>query len=146
MIGTFSQMSTASRRGRFCRAIAFVCAMLWMAGSVSTLYGSLTPQWTTPHCPQSHAKAAHHTHGSCAWHCDGIDTQSSSDRSWGPSIAPTGFLCGDSTATICAAILQGGMAIRGPPQPILSGFVQAMVQGQDSHEEARTNKSGRMHA
>jgi len=123
MIGMFLQMWILSRRGRFSRAIAGVYVVLWVAGSVSALYGSLTPQWTTPHCPQSHSNTAHHTHGSCAWHCDGIDTQSSSGRSWGPSIAPTGFLCGDSTATICAAILNGGTATRGPPQSIFSGFV-----------------------
>ena len=118
MIGTFLQMWTASRRVRFSRAVAGVCVVLWVAGSVSTLYGSLTPQWTTPHCPQSHSNSAHHTHGSCAWHCDGIDTQSSSGRSWGPSITPTGYLLGDSTATKYTAILDDGKAIRGPPQSI----------------------------
>lgn len=123
MIGTCSQMWTASWRGKFCRAIASVCVVLWLAGSVSTLYGSLTPQWTTPHCPQSHSNSTHHTHGSCAWHCDGIDTQFSSGRSWGPSIAPTGFLSGYLSAKLCAAILNGGMATRGPPQSIFSGFV-----------------------
>jgi hypothetical protein len=123
MIGMFLQIWTASRRGRFSRAIAGVCVALWVAGSVSTLYGSLTPQWTTPHCPQSHSNSAHHTHGSCAWHCDGIETQSSTGRSWGPSITPTGYLFGDSTVTICTAILQGGKAIRGPPQSIFFGLV-----------------------
>ena len=123
MIGTFLQLWTESRRGRLSRAIAGVCVVLWVAGSVSTLYGSLTPQWTTPHCPQSHSNSAHHTHGSCAWHCDGIETQSSSGRSWGPSIAPTRFVFGHHSATLHATTLNGVITTRGPPQPIFSGFV-----------------------
>ena len=78
MIGAFLEMWTASRRGRLSRAIAGVCVALWVTGSVSMLHGSLTPQWTTAHCPQSHSNSAQHTHGSCAWHCDGIESQSSS--------------------------------------------------------------------
>ena len=119
MIGMFLQMWSASRRGRFSHAIAGVCVTLWLAGSVSTLYGSLTPQWTTPHCPQSHSNSAQHTHGSCAWHCAGIETQSASGRSWGPSITPTGYSFGDSTAPVCTLILQDGKAIRGPPHSIV---------------------------
>jgi hypothetical protein len=145
MIGMFLQMWTANRRARFFRTIAGACVVLWVAGSVSTLYGSLTSQWTTPHCPQSHSNSAHHTHGSCAWHCEGINAQSSSGRSWGPSIAPTGFVFGHHSATLYAIVLNGGITSRGPPQPIFSRFVLAMLRGQDSHEEARTNKSGRMY-
>lgn len=123
MISTFLQMRAENRRAGFSRAIAGLCVALWLAGSVSTLYGSLTPQWTTPHCPQPHSNSAQHTHGSCAWHCDGIETQAPSGQSWRPSIAPTGYLFGDSTVTICSAILQDGKVIRGPPYPILSGFI-----------------------
>ena|SRR6185295_14792443 len=123
MIGTFSQMWTENRRAGVSRAIAGICMVLWMAGSVSTLYGSVAPQWTTPHCPQSHSNGAQHTQGSCAWHCDGIETQASSGRPWGPFIVPTGFLLGHSTNTIGTAILQDGKAIRGPPYPVYSGFV-----------------------
>ena len=118
MISTFLQMRAENWRGTFSRAIACICVSLWMAGSVSTLYGSLTPQWTTPHCPQSHSNAAHHTHGSCAWHCDGIDNPSSSGRSWGPSITPTGFLFGSLSDTSDATTLNGGVTSRGPPQSI----------------------------
>ena len=118
MIGAFLQIWTASPRGRLPRAIACACIVLWVTGSVSTLYGGFTPQGTTPHCPQSQSSSAQHTHGSCAWHCDGIEAQSSSGRSWGPSIIPTGYLFGDSTVTRGTAILQGGKAIRGPPHSI----------------------------
>jgi hypothetical protein len=117
MIGMFLQMWSANRRERFSHAIG-VCVALWLAGSASTLYGSLTPQWTMPHCPQSHSNSAQHTLGSCAWHCAGIETQSASDRSWGPSIAPTGYLSGDSTVPVCTLILHDGKAIRGPPHSI----------------------------
>ena len=120
MIGAFLEMWTASRRGRLSRAIAGVCVALWVTGSVSMLYG-LTPQWTTPHCPQSHSNSAQHTHGSCAWHCDGIETQYSSGRSWGPSIVPSGYLLGDSAVTKYTAILEDGKAIRGPPHSIFFG-------------------------
>jgi hypothetical protein len=108
MIIRFLQMWTANRRARLSRAIAGVCVVLCMAGAVSTLYGGLAPQWTTPHCPQSHSTSAHHPHGSCVWHCDGIDTQFSSGRSWRPSITATGFLSGHLSGTLYAPILNGG--------------------------------------
>src|SRR5687767_9196330 len=123
MINPSLRIWAASRRVRLSRAIACVFVALWVVGSVSTLYGSLLPQRTASHCPQSHSNSAHHTHGSCAWHCDGIEAQSSLGRSWGPSITPTGYLFGDSTITISTAILEGGKAIRGPPHPIVFRFV-----------------------
>lgn len=120
MIGAFLQMWTANRRGTFSRAIAGVCVVLWIAGSVSTLYGSLTPQWTTPHCPQGQAHSGQHSHSHCVWHCDGIDTQSSSGRSWRPSMTPTRFVSGHLSATSYATSLNGGVTTRGPPQLPLS--------------------------
>ena len=51
MIDLFSQILGRRTRSQFVRATVGVCVLLWMVGSVSTLYGSLTPQWTTPHCP-----------------------------------------------------------------------------------------------
>jgi hypothetical protein len=123
MIDLFLQMRTETRRAGFARAIAGVCVALWLVGSAFTLYGSLAPQWKTPHCPQSHSNSAQHTHGSCAWHCDSIDTQSSSSRSCRPFVAPTGFVFGHYSATFHADTLSGGITTRGPPQPIFSGFV-----------------------
>lgn len=125
MISKFLQMGIIHRRARLARAIAGVCVVLWVAGSISTLYGCLAPQWTTPHCPQSQSNNGPHTLGSCAWHCDGFGTQSSSDP-WGPSIAAIGYLFGDPADTIGLAILQNGKVIRGPPDPIVSVFVSAM--------------------
>lgn len=122
VISRFLQMWTTSRRGKFPRVIAGVCAVLWVAGSVSTLYGGLTPQWTTPHCPQSHSNTMHHTHGSCAWHCDSIDTQPTSGRSWRPSIVPTGFLSGHLSAISDPPVLNGGVTSRGPPRSSLSAI------------------------
>jgi hypothetical protein len=126
LIGRFLQMWTTSRRGKFPRVIAGVCAVLWVAGSVSTLYGGLAPQWTTPHCPQSHSNPAHQTHGACAWHCDGIDTPSFSGRTWRPSIAPTGFLSGHLSATSDTTVLNGGVTSRGPPRSGLSAISSAI--------------------
>jgi hypothetical protein len=117
MIGTFSQMWAASQRDTFSPAIAGFCAVLWVAGSVSTLYGSLSPQWTMPHCPQSHSTTAHRTHGACAWHCDGIDSQSALGRSWRPSIGPTEFFFWHLSAISYTTILNGGITTRGPPWP-----------------------------
>ena len=127
MIGKFLQMWTENRRARCFRAIAGVCIVLWVAGSVSVVYGSLAPQWTTPHCPQSHSNAAHHTNGSCAWHCDGIDAQSSSGRSWRASVTPAGFLSGHLSPTVSETILNGGTATRGPPRSSLSSHVISYV-------------------
>ena len=123
MIGAVLQMWTASRRGRLSRAIACLSVALWVVGSFSTLYGNLSPQWTAPHCPQSHSNSVHHTHGFCAWHCVGIETQSASDGSWGLSTTPTGYLFGDATVTIRTAIFEGVKAIRGPPHSILPRLV-----------------------
>ena len=119
MVRTFFQMRTETRRGQFSRVIAGLSVALWLAGSVSTLYGSLTPQWTTPHCPQSHSSAAQHSHGSCAWHCDNIDNPSSSGRSWRPSVTPTEFLSWHLSATSHATDLTGGITTRGPPRTSL---------------------------
>lgn len=121
----FVQIGIIHRRARLARAIAGICVVLWVAGSMSTLYGGLAPQWTTPHCPQSQSHKAPHTPGSCAWHCDGFGPQSSSGP-WGPSIAAIGYLFGDPADTIGIATLQNGEVIRGPPAPIVSGFVSAM--------------------
>ena len=127
MIGTFLQMWTANRRARFSRAIAGVCVVLWLTGSVSTLYGTRTPQWTTPHCPQSHSNSAQHTHGSCAWHCDSIDSQSFSGRSWWSSVTPTGFLSGHLSAAAFAPNLNGGVTSRGPPRSSFSNHANSHV-------------------
>ncbi len=115
MVRTFFQVRAESRWGQSSRAIAGLCVALWLAGSVSTLYGNLAPQWTTPHCPQAHSTNAQHTHGSCVWHCDGIETQSSSGRSWRPSLTPAGFLSGHFSATSHGTVLHGGITSRGPP-------------------------------
>ena len=146
MITRFLQMWTTNRRARLSRAIASACVVLWIAGSVSTLYGGLAPQWTTPHCPQSHSNAAHHLHGSCAWHCDSLDSQSSFGRSWRPFIAPTRFVSGHLRARSCAPTLNGGLITRGPPHSIVYRLVSAMLRGKEFREEAHTNSSGRMHA
>lgn len=126
MISTFLQMRTENRRGKFSRAIAGVCVVLWLAGSVSTLYGSFAPQWTTPHCPQSHSSAAQHSHGSCAWHCDSIDTPSHSGKSWRPSVIPTGFLSRQHKAISDATDIHAGVTGRGPPQSRLFALSAAI--------------------
>ena len=118
MIGMFLQMWSANRRARFSHAIAGVCVRLWLAGSASTLYGSLTPQWTTPTSAGAFEQRTTHP-----WILrrlrQAFETQSASDRSWGPSITPTGYSFGDSTVPVCALILQDGKAIRGPPHSIV---------------------------
>ena len=144
MIDVFLQKWTESRRARFSRAIAGVCVALWVTGSVSMLYGNLAPQWTTPHCPQSHSHSTQPMYGACAWHCASIDTPSSSGRSWGPSSTPTGFVCWHPSATLHATILNGGITTRGPPRSSFSSHVISYVTRAASHEEARLHKSKRM--
>ena len=120
MIGTFLQMWAKSPQAGFSRGVASVCVALWLAGSVSTLYGSLTPQWMTPHCPQAHSNSAQHGHGSCVWHCDGVDSPSSSGRSWRPSVAQIGFHSWHLGGSSYASNFNGGTTNRGPPR---SSFV-----------------------
>jgi hypothetical protein len=105
-----------NHQGSLSRAIAGVCLVLWVAGSVSLVYGSLTPQWTTPHCPQGQAHGGHQQHNHCTWHCDGIDAQAAADRSGGGCAAPTGFVSGHFTAIPRVAVLGAEIVPRGPPQ------------------------------
>ena len=122
----FLQIRTACRPAGFSRAMAGVCVVFWLAGSISTLYGSPAPQWTTPHCPQSHSNPAHQTHGACAWHCDNIDNPSSSGRSWRPSLTQTEFLSGPLSATSDCTVIHGGITSRGPPRSNLFGHVSTI--------------------
>lgn len=115
MVGTFLQMWTANRRDTFSRAIAGVCVALWIAGSVSTLYGSLTPQWTTPHCPQGQAHSGQQSHSHCAWHCDGIDAQAATGRNQGSSADPDGYMVNEDVLSLQTAAYRTGPAPRGPP-------------------------------
>src|SRR6185295_15910072 len=92
MSNMFSQIWGWRARSRFARAMAGACVLLWMVGSVSTLYGSLTPQWTTPHCPQGQANSGQHSHSHCVWHCDGIDARVSTGRHAGISVDPNGMI------------------------------------------------------
>ncbi len=115
MIDVFLQKWTESRRARFSRTIAGVCVALWLTGSVSMLYGSLTPQWTTPHCPQSHSHSTQPMHGACAWYCASIDTQSDSSRPCASALTQTGFAGRSLSASFDFAIVDGRMPSRGPP-------------------------------
>ena len=115
MIDVFLQKWTERRRARFSRMIAGLCVALWLTGSVSMLYGNLAPQWTVPHCPQSHSHSTQSTHGACAWYCAGIDTQSDSCRPWAPALTPTGFAGRLLSTSFDIAIVDGWMFPRGPP-------------------------------
>ena len=115
MIDVFLQKWTESRRARFSRTIAGVCVALWLTGSVSMLYGNLAPQWTTPHCPQSHSHSTQPMHGACAWYCAGIDTQSDSSRPCAFALTQTGFAGRSLSASFDFAIVDGRMPSRGPP-------------------------------
>ena len=115
MIDVFLQTWKETRRARFSRTIAGLCVALWLTGSVSMLYGNLAPQWTVPHCPQSHSHSTQSTHGACAWYCAGIDTQSDSCRPWAPALTPTGFAGRLLSTSFDIAIVDGWMFPRGPP-------------------------------
>jgi hypothetical protein len=115
MIDVFLQKWTEGGRARFSRTIAGVCVALWVTGSVSMLYGSLTPQWTTPHCPQSHSHSTQPMHGACAWYCASIDTHSDSSRPWASAQTQAGFAGRSLSASLDIAIVYGWMSPRGPP-------------------------------
>lgn len=78
--------------GTVARTLAGLCALLWVAGSVSAAYGSLMSQWTTSHCPEGTSHHTQHSQSHCVWHCDGIDAQATGGRLPGsqadPSIGP----------------------------------------------------------
>ena len=115
MIGTFSQVWTVGHRITFYRAVAGICAVLWVAGSVSTLYGDLTPQWTMPHCPQGQANTGQHSHSHCVWHCDGIDTQAVTGKRAGISVDLTGTIEDTRIELPCTAVAWVVIGPRGPP-------------------------------
>jgi hypothetical protein len=89
--------------------------LLWVAGSVSAVYGSVAPQWTTPHCPQGASHHTQHSQSHCAWHCDGVDAQTTGGRLPGSQadlsigLAPSGGRC-FQTIVHCS-----GSIPRGPP-------------------------------
>ncbi|MBI5317130.1 MAG: hypothetical protein HZB34_14290 [Nitrospirae bacterium] len=91
MVITILQKRDRSRRGKFPRAIACLCVLLWIVGSFSTLYSSLTPQWTTPHCPQGQTPSGQQNHSHCVWHCGGIDAQAATGRNPGNVADPAGY-------------------------------------------------------
>jgi hypothetical protein len=115
VIGMFSQICGGGARNKFSRATAGVCVLLWMLGSVSTLYGSLTPQWTTPHCPQGQTSSGQHSHSHCVWHCDGIDTQGVTGKRAGISVDPNGMIEDARIELPYTAIAWVVIGPRGPP-------------------------------
>lgn len=62
------------------RPVASLCVLLWMAGSLSVVYGSLGPHGSTSHCPQEQAHPQN-GQGHCFSHCHAIDSQASDVRS-----------------------------------------------------------------
>ena len=115
MIDVFLQEWTENRQARFARAVAGICVVLWLAGSVSKLYGTPTPQSTTPHCPQSHSHSTQPMHGACAWYCASIDTQSDSCPPWASALTQTGFAGRSLSASLDITIVDAWMSPRGPP-------------------------------
>ncbi len=109
-------MRSLNGQVRGVRAIAVICVGLWLAGSVTVVQGTLAPQWTAPHCPEGQTQSSQHNHNHCAWHCDGIDTPLSADRSGSSSPAPADSLVGSLTPLLRSFALSTGMAPRGPPQ------------------------------
>ena len=101
--------------GAVARTLAGICALLWVAGSVSSAYGSLTPQWTTPHCPQGTSHHAQHSQSHCVWHCDGIDAQATGSRAPGFQADPSSFLSFAAGRSFQALAHRSGAIPRGPP-------------------------------
>jgi len=102
-------------QGAVVRALAGVCALLWVVGSVSAAYGSLTPQWTTPHCPQGTSHHAQHSQSYCVWHCDGIDAQATGGRVPGSQADPSSFLSCAAGRSLQTVAHRSGAIPRGPP-------------------------------
>mgnify|MGYP001557995201 FL=1 len=97
------------------RTLAGLCALLWVAGSVSAAYGSLTPQWTTPHCPQGASHHGQHSQSHCVWHCDGVDAQATGGRVPGSQADPSSFLSYSAGRSLQTVAHRLGAIPRGPP-------------------------------
>jgi hypothetical protein len=115
-----SQILGQGARSRFPRALAGVCVLLWLVGSVSSLYGSLTPQWTMPHCPQGTLHLPQHNQDHCLWHCDGIDAQAATGRNPGSAADPAGERVNAGILSLRTIAYRTGAAPRGPPVTSLS--------------------------
>lgn len=102
-------------QGAVGRALAGFCALLWVAGSVSAAYGSLTPQWTMPHCPQGASHHAQHSQSHCVWHCDGIDAQAAGGRVPGSQADPSSVLSYSAGRSLQTVAHRLGAIPRGPP-------------------------------
>jgi len=102
-------------QGAVARTLAGLCALLWIAGSVSAAYGSLTPQWTTSHCPQGTAHHAQHSQSHCVWHCDGIDAQATGGRVPGSQADLSSFLSYSASRSLQPVAHRSGAIPRGPP-------------------------------
>ena len=101
--------------GTVARTLAGLCALLWVAGAVSAAYGSLTPQWTTPHCPQGTSHHTQHSQSHCVWHCDGIDAQASGGRTPSIQIDPSAYLAYFRGRSFQTLAHRSGIVPRGPP-------------------------------
>jgi len=115
VIGMFSQMWGERAGSRLPRAMAGVCVLLWLLGSVSSLYGGLSPQWTMPHCPQGTSHLPQHSQIHCLWHCVGIDAQAATDRNPRSSTDPAGASVSAGILSLRTIVYRTGTAPRGPP-------------------------------
>ena len=120
MIGMFSQILRGRERSRLSRANAGVCVLFWVIGSLFTLYGSLTPEGSTVHCPHGQSNGSHHDHGHCAWHCVGVESQPASDRLLVVGRHPTALTCRNINATRPPVMTEGRSVPRGPPHLMFS--------------------------
>ena len=120
MIGMFSQILEERAGSRLPRAMVGVCVLLWLLGSVSSLYGSLSPQWTMPHCPQGTSHLPQHNQNHCLWHCVGIDAQAAAGRNPISSAEPTGASVSAGILPFRTIVYRTGVAPRGPPVTSLS--------------------------
>lgn len=111
----FSQIWGRGAQSRFARSTAGVCVLLWMLGSVSSLYGSLMVQRTTSHCPQEPSHLPQHGQKHCVWHCDGIDAQAATGRNPSSSADPAGHRVNAGILSLQTIAYQTGPTPRGPP-------------------------------
>lgn len=115
MIGMFSQIWRGRAGSRLPRAMAGVCVLLWMVGSVSSLYGSLMVQGATPHCPERTSHLPQHNQNHCLWHCVGIDAQAVTGRNPSCSADPAGASVSAGILPFQTIVYRTGSAPRGPP-------------------------------
>jgi hypothetical protein len=115
MNANFSRVWRKDKCGKGFTAAAAICLLILLIAPVFALAGGLPPEGMAPHCPQGQSHAAHHNHGTCAWHCGWVEFFFPLDRWKERSLVMAGFTEDLARITPYTALVGSGRIPRGPP-------------------------------